>query len=117
MTDVPHLVLPFQWATAGTGGLAALECEQESAEEIGSCAEAIIRTVQGQRSSLPSFGRPQLEFNTSAATTRAVLAQALRDQEPRVEALVTAEPSPGDELVQEVRALIAPADEQEGELT
>jgi hypothetical protein len=117
MTDVPHFTLPFEWATAPTGGLAARECEQESALEVGACAEAIIRTVQGQRTTLPSFGRPQLEFNTSAAMTRAVLAQALRDQEPRVEALVTAEPSPGDELVQEVRALIAPADEQEGELT
>jgi hypothetical protein len=117
MTDVPHFTLPFQWATATTGGLAARECEQVSALEIGSCAEAVIRTVQGQRTTRPTFGRPQLEFNTSPQITRAVLAQALRDQEPRVEALLTAEPAPDDELVQVVRALISPADEQEGELT
>jgi hypothetical protein len=115
MADVPHFALPFQWAAAPGGGLCALEYEQESVAEVGACCEAIIRTVRGQRTSLPTFGRPQLEFNTSADLTRAVLAQALRDQEPRVQALVTAEPSPGDELVQAVRALIAPADEQEGE--
>lgn len=117
MTDVPHFTLPFQWATATTGGLAARECEQESALEVGSCAEAIIRTVQGQRTTLPSFGIPQEEFNTSAEMTRAMIAQALRDQEPRVDALVSAEPSHDDELVQQVRVLISPADGQEGELT
>jgi hypothetical protein len=115
MTDVPHFTLPFQWSPAPEGGLCARECEQESALEIGSCAEAIIRTVQGQRTTLPRFGRPQLEFNTSANVTRAVLAQALRDQEPRVEAIVNAEPSAADELVQMVQALLSPADEQEGE--
>jgi len=117
MTDVPHFALPFQWATAGTGGLAAHECEQESSEEIAACAEAIIRTVQGLRTTLPTFGIPQLEFNTSAEVTQAVVAQALRAQEPRVEALVSAEPSPDDELVQKVRALIAPVDDQEAKPT
>lgn len=117
MSDVPHFTLPFQWATAPAGGLCARECEQESATEIAACAEAIIRTVQGQRTTLPNFGRPQLEFNTSAEMTRAVLGQVLRDQEPRVEALVSAEPSHDDELVQVVRALLSPTDEQEGETT
>jgi phage baseplate assembly protein W len=112
MTDVPHFTLPFGWATA-TGGLAARECEQDSAVEIAACAEAVIRTVQGQRTTLPGFGRPQVEFNTDPAFTRAVLAQALRDHEPRVETLVTAEASGDDELVQVVQALIAPVDEQE----
>jgi len=115
MTDVPHFTLPFQWATAPEGGLCARECEQESDTEIGACAEAIIRTVQGQRTTLPLFGIPQLEFNGQPQLTRAVLAQALRDFEPRVESLITAAPRQDDELVQEVRALIAPADEQEGE--
>jgi len=115
MTDVPHFALPFQWATATAGGLCARECEQDSSAEIGACAEAVIRTVQGQRTTLPTFGRPQLEFNTSPALTRAMLAQALREHEPRVESLITAEPRADDELVQVVRALIAPADDEEGE--
>lgn len=114
MADRPHFTLPFQWALAPEGGLAARECEQESLEEIGACCEAILRTVQGQRTTLPQFGRPQLEFNTNAQVVRATLTQALREFEPRVAPLVTAASSPDDELVQIVQALLAPADNEEG---
>jgi hypothetical protein len=114
VTELPHLALPFSWAPAATGGLAAAEVEQESIAEIGACAEAIIRTVQGQRTTLPAFGRPQLEFNTDPELARAALAQALLDGEPRVSALIEASIDPTDEQVQVIRALLAPA-EGEGE--
>lgn len=114
-TDRPHFALPFQFAPASTGGLAAREVEQESVEEIGACCEAIIRTVQGQRTTLPAFGRPQLEFNMEPQLTSVALASALREFEPRVEPLVSSAPSADDDLVQIVEAILSPAGEGAGE--
>lgn len=115
--DLPHFTLPFAFVADGTGGLVADVAEQESVAEIGACAEAILRTVQGQRTTLPDFGRPQLEFNTDPELVRATLAAALLEWEPRVQALVTDWPDPGDEGVQVIRALVAPADSEEGDQT
>lgn len=117
MTDIPHFTLPFQWTAPGTGGVAALTCEQESVTEIGSCCEAILRTVQGQRTTLPAFGRLELEFNTDPGVVRAALAQALLQWERRVQSLIEAAPDPEDAELQIVRALIAPVDSEEGNLT
>ena len=116
-TDIPHFKLPFRFEPSGLGGLAAGVCEQESIDEIGGCCEAILRTVQGQRTTLPEFGRPELEFNTDPASVRAALAGALLEWEPRVQSLITDYPDADDEGVQVVRALIAPADDEEGDQT
>lgn len=113
-TELPHFTLPFRW-DIGPSGTSAAVAEQESVQEIASCCEAIIRTVQGQRTTLPAFGRPELEFNTSPAWVRSVLAAALLEWEPRVESLIGAAPDPDDEELQVVRALIAPSDNQEGD--
>lgn len=114
MTDTPHFALPFQWALGSPGGgLAAREVEQESLDEIAGCCEAIVRTVQGERTTLPQFGRPQLEFAPQPQLARAVLATALRQSEPRVEALVAGAIDPDDELVQIVTALLSPADQED----
>ena len=113
MTDIPHLALPFTW-TRGLGGtLTAAVTEQESTDELADCAAAIIRTVQGQRSTLPDFGRPQLEFASSVELTNAALAGALLEWEPRLSALVTGELDPDDPELQRIRALLSPADDQE----
>jgi len=113
--EIPHFTLPFQWAPSSYGGLAARVDEQESIAEIGACAEAILRTVAGQRTTLPEFGRPELEFNGDPDLMRAALATALVEWEPRVEALVAEWPDATDEGVQVIRALVAPADDEEGE--
>lgn len=115
MTDIPHFTLPFQWTRDPLGGLSAAVAEQESTPEIAGCCEAIIRTVQGQRTSLPAFGRPEFEFNTDPAFARTSIAAALVEWEPRVQSLITAAPDPYDNEVQMVRALIAPHDTVEGE--
>lgn len=115
--EIPHFKLPFAFVRSSSGAIAADVAEQESIEEIGSCAEAIIRTVQGERTTLPDFGRPQLEFNTDAEFARTAIAAALLEWEPRVESLIDADWDDNDEQVQVVRALIAPADSQEGEIT
>lgn len=116
MTDIPHFSLPFAWVTSGTGGVCARVYEQESVAEIASCCEAILRTVQGERTSLPDFGRPELEFNSDAALTQAALSQALTTYEPRVQALITAEVNPVDVEMQLVKAILSPADREEGEV-
>jgi phage baseplate assembly protein W len=115
MTDLPHFVLPFQWSTAPGGGLQAAVAEQESITEIGGCCEAIIRTVQGQRTTLPEFGIPQVEFNGNPELTQTLIAAALLEWEPRVSSFVSATTDLDDETTQIVRALIGPADDQEGE--
>lgn len=96
---------------------AAEVAEQESVSEIASCCEAVIRTVQGQRTTMPEFGRPQFEFNSDPAFVRTAIAGALTEFEPRVESLVSAAPDPSDVEIQTVRALIAPRDAEEGEVT
>ena len=114
-TELPHFTLPFQFVSDGAGGLTAQVCEQESEAEISACCEAILRTVQGQRTTLVDFGRPQLEFNADPELVRATLAAALLEWEPRVQALVTAWPDAADESTQVIRALVAPADSEEGD--
>ena len=115
--DIPHFSLPFAFVSDGVGGLVAAVDDQESVAEIGACCEAILRTVQGQRTTLPDFGRPELEFNADPDLVRATLAAALVEWEPRVQALVTAWPDAADESVQVIRALVAPADSEEGNPT
>lgn len=117
MTDIPHFTLPFQWARGVQGGVQVSVAEQESVAEIAGCAEAIIRTVQGQRTSLPEFGRPELEFATDPDFVRTSLATALIAFEPRVESLIASEPDPNDPELQIVRALIAPRDTEEGDVS
>ena len=117
MTDIPHFSLPFAWVTSGAGGVCAREVEQESVAEIAGCGEAVIRTVQGERTSLPEFGRPELEFNSNPALTQAALTQALLTFEPRLQSLITAGVDPDDPEVQMVRALLSPIDREEGDLT
>lgn len=115
MADFPHFTLPFRWTQDPLGGLSAAIADQESIDEIASCVEAIIRTVQGQRTTLPEFGIPELEFNTDAQTAAATIAAAVIEFEPRVEALITGAIDPTDVETQTIRALLAPADDEEGD--
>lgn len=112
----PHFTLPFQFISDGTGSLSVAVAEQESVAEIATCGEAVIRTVQGQRTTMPEFGRPEFEFNGDPAFVRSAIVSALSEFEPRVESLVTSEIDPTDEELQLVRALIAPRDGEEGDI-
>ena len=116
-TELPHFTLPFRFVSAGADVVAAAVAEQESTDEIASCCEAVIRTVQGQRTSMPQFGRPEYEFNTDAEYVRSSLAAALLEYEPRVESLIEAWPDDNDPELQIVRAILAPRDGEEGEVS
>jgi phage baseplate assembly protein W len=116
MIDLPHFTLPFRFVSSGSGAVAAAVAEQESTDEIASCCEAVIRTVQGQRTSMPQFGRPEYEFNTNPDFVRSSLAAALLEYEPRVESLIEAGPDSSDPELQIVRAILAPRDGDESEV-
>jgi phage baseplate assembly protein W len=91
----PHLALPFAFAARGVvvSGVTPVRyvpvTEQDSLAEIGDCVELTLRTEQGQRRTLPEYGRPQsLAFTQDRELARAQVQAAVDLAEPRVRALV-----------------------------
>lgn len=90
MPERPHFALPFRFVPRGAGGVAAAVTEQDSLAEIGDCVELAVRFEQGDRRTLPGYGRPRaLAFTTDPDLARAQIHQAIDDAEPRVRALLT----------------------------
>jgi hypothetical protein len=91
VTTIPHFDLPFRFVARGAGGVQAAVVEQDSLAEIGNAVELVVRFEQGDRRTLPGYGRPRtLAFTTDPELARAQIQQAIDDAEPRVRALVTA---------------------------
>lgn len=89
MTDVPHFSLPFRYDRLSDGRQRVAVTEQDTAQEIGDCVELILRTVQGDRATLPDFGRPEeLEFTLDRELARSLVQQAVDEFEPRARTLV-----------------------------
>jgi hypothetical protein len=89
MTAIPHFDLPFRFESRG-GVVAAAVVEQDTLAEIGNAVELVVRFEQGDRRTLPGYGRPRaLAFTTDPELARAQIQQAIDDAEPRVRALVT----------------------------
>lgn len=92
-TELPHFSLPFRFEQLPDGTRRTAVTEQDTAEEIGDCVELTLRTVQGQRGTLPGFGRPEsLLFTVERELARSMVQEAVDDAEPRVRALVEAAP-------------------------
>jgi hypothetical protein len=91
LPERPHFSLPFR-VEYGRGARAVIPVtEQDSLVEIGDCVELVVRFEQGDRRSLPGYGRPRsLAFTTDPDLARAQIQQAIDDAEPRVRALVAA---------------------------
>lgn len=87
MTLVPKLKVPMKF-TAGAAELV----EQGSIDEIGQCAEAIIRYPTQFRIDLPEFGLPDQAFQENGPDLD-LIEQVVRRWEPRGEA-VTQESTP-----------------------
>ncbi len=84
MAELPHFSLPFRLQ-----GASFAVSEQDTIDEIADCVELILRTEQGQRATLPAFGRPEmLAFTTDRELARVQVQQAIDDSEPRVRATV-----------------------------
>jgi hypothetical protein len=112
--ELPHFALPFRFEPAAGGGLAAAENEQDSTAAVAACVECIVRTEVGQRTTLPEFGRPALEFSTDPDVARAQLQAAIDANEPRVRAMVeAAELDPRDSLALQLLAMYSPAEEED----
>jgi len=78
-TDVPHLALPFSF---GGPGRHATEVEQDTGDEIEMCAEAVVRTMKGQRIELPRFGIDDPLFRMNGANVDQIR-RDVEEWEPR----------------------------------
>lgn len=93
MAERPHFSLPFRFERLSDGRQRVAVTEQDTADEIGDCVELTVRTVQGERGTLPDFGRPEtLEFIVDRNLARSLVQQSIDDAEPRVRAVVEAAP-------------------------
>jgi hypothetical protein len=109
MSDPLHFAVPFRFVRARAGGgLAAATNPEGSTEEIADCVEMALRTVQGQRTSLPTFGRPDsLEFANDPAVVAAGLAVTIDDAEPRARGVVDGEHDPRDPGAMRIQAMFS----------
>jgi hypothetical protein len=89
MATRPHFDLPFR-VEYGRGGQATIPVtEQDSLAEIENACELALRFEQGDRRTLPGYGRPRsLAFTTDPDLARAQIQPTIDDAEPRMRALV-----------------------------
>jgi hypothetical protein len=106
MTDLPHFALPFRF-DAG----AAAVVEQDTTDEIMTCALAVLLCPVGARMELPAFGIPDPTFS-EANVDAGVIAAALTTWEPRAQQVVESNPDALDDLVAHVTVrLNTPSDD------
>lgn len=80
--------------------------EQDSSDDVADCVEMTLRTVQGERRTLPSFGRSDLlEFTTDRDLAQAQVQQAVDDAEPRARAYVERDDAEADAGILRLRAM------------
>lgn len=94
MTDIPHFSLPFR---VERGQVAVTE--QDSAEEIADCVEAVLRYRPGERDDEPEFGTPDQAFKTVVGPE---LEAAVAEWEPRAEVDIDEERDVIDETIRRV---------------
>lgn len=83
--QVPHFSLPLR-LVAGQ----AVVVEQDSAEEVSDCVQAVLRYRRGYRLELPEFGLPDQAFLEGGPRASDVT-DAVRRWAPRANALTTAQ--------------------------
>ena len=97
----PHFGLPFRVV-----GTSIAVTEQDTAAEVADCVELCLRTVQGERATLTSFGRPDnLEFITNRDLAIAEVQQTIEDNEPRALAHIESDDSQADEGILRLKAM------------
>lgn len=80
--DIPHFRLPVQ---VHDGRFAVVE--QDSLDEIGQCAETVLRYPLGHRLDLPDFGLSDQAFGMGGADM-VEIGEAIETWEPRATSLV-----------------------------
>lgn len=100
--DIPHFSHPFVFMTLPGGGVVAGVDEQDEGDEIAACVERIVRTPEGYRDELPSFGIPQQVFAQGPLDTEPIR-RKVAEFEPRADLDLSSSISTQDELVQTIR--------------
>lgn len=101
-----HFALPFRFVVDPMGGQGAATTVQDTTAEIADCVELAVRTVAGERLTLPSFGRPEaLEFTVEPDLARSQLQIAIDEAEPRARAIVDGDYDPTDPATLRIRAM------------
>lgn len=105
----PHFSLPFRFVQLRSGRQVIPMTEEGSLDELGDCVELCLRTEQGQRRTISTFGRPQsLAFMSDPELARSIVQQTVDDNEPRVAPFVQAqEYDPDDPGVMRLLAMYA----------
>ena len=101
MADHPHFAMPFRLE----GDHFAVN-EQDTSDEVADCVELTLRTVQGERRTLPEFGRPDfLEFTSDRDLAVAETQQAIENAELRARAFLERDDSEADDGILRLRAM------------
>jgi phage baseplate assembly protein W len=83
LASIPHFAWPFQVVDG-----AVQTVEQDSAEEIAQCVEAVLNTPVGSRIDAPDYGVPDETFSQlSVDESAAVYLDAIDAAEPRARVL------------------------------
>jgi phage baseplate assembly protein W len=86
MARVPQYQTPFSVVNGQV-----VEIEQDTAQEIGQCIEAVLRTPEGTLIDQPDFGRPDEAFAQLSPNPSAdVYLAAVERWEPRAQVIGTA---------------------------
>ena len=94
----PQWDLPFRVERDRYGNARIPTVDQDSTRAIGNCVELAVRYEQGDRRTLPSFGRPRvLAFTTDREMARVQIQQTIDDWEPRVRSIVRNAPLDPDD--------------------
>ena len=100
-----HFTLPFDWRRQPDLTVAAASNDQDSVADVTACVEAIVRTMQGERDALPTFGRPAILFDTDEQGAVTDLRQAIDAHEDRVQSLVELDLDDVDPALWHLRAM------------
>lgn len=72
---VPHFSLPFRFIQQGKGYPTAAVNEQDTADEVADCVEAILRYEIGSRAEKPEFGITDPTFASPTVDTNRLHAE------------------------------------------
>jgi hypothetical protein len=100
MTDIPHFALPLRFENG-----AAVVVDQDTTDDVLSCALAVLLCPLGFRAELSDFGIEDPTFSEGFVDTEAI-AEALAEWEPRAQSVVTTRMDAGDNLIQSVLAAL-----------
>lgn len=100
MADVPHFDLPFRYVSSSPA-----VAEQDSLADIINCVQAVLLTVQGQRTEIPEFGVPEQVFAVQPLHLEEMLASVL-EYEPRANIVFDQYPDRADALIAHIVATV-----------